>query len=150
MRVSAPKWDCYKAPMARNRIALRVVYPHGEWIDMRAERVLRSFPIEGTDDRVVLFSWSTNPEPLQHNVARVDRHGNVAWRAELPTGPKSDCFNALARDGDGFVASTFSGKSIWLSADGRVERVTRAVAYLPRGTAAHRSPSLDQASVGWT
>ena len=64
---------------------------------MRAQKVLRSFPLDGSEDRMVLLSWSIDPEPVQRNVARVDRHGNVIWRAEMPTTRSSDCFNALAR-----------------------------------------------------
>ena len=33
--------------------------------------IRRAYPIEGSTDRVVLFNWSTDPEPLKRNVARV-------------------------------------------------------------------------------
>ena len=92
---------------------------------MRAQKVLRSFPLDGSEDRMVLLSWSIDPEPVQRNVARVDRHGNVIWRAEMPTTRSSDCFNALARDGEGFVARTFSGQSVWIGVNGEVRRMAR-------------------------
>lgn len=113
---------CQFHPMARKRNALRIVLPHGEWIDMQREKVKRTLPVAGTTDRVVLFSWSANSEPRNRNIARVDRHGNVVWRAELPESANSDCFNGLAPDGAGFVLHTFSGRSIRVDAGGRVVR----------------------------
>lgn len=92
---------------------------------MRKEKISRQFSIAGSTDRVVLFSWAADPEPLKRNVARVDRHGNIVWRAELPGKATRDCFNALARDGDGFVARTFSEWAVHLDADGRSHRVGR-------------------------
>ncbi len=86
---------------------------------MRASgRVARKFPIAGGSDRLVLFSWSANPEPLQRNVARVDHHGNVIWRAELPGDAVSDCFVSLAALGEEFVATTYSGRAVRLDANG--------------------------------
>ena len=93
-------------------------------------RVARTFDIDGSADRVVLFSWSESTEPRRRNLARVDRHGNVVWRAELPGEATHDCFNRLTRDGGGFVAQTFSGWAVRLDANGRVldSQRTRAFA----------------------
>ena len=92
---------------------------------MRKEKVNRAIALPGSDDRVVLFSWSTNPEPRQRNVARVDRHGNVVWRAELPGDATSDCFVHLAQDGDHFVARTYAGWILAVGADGQMRGVAR-------------------------
>lgn len=92
---------------------------------MGVERVNRSLPIEGTRDRVVLFSWSTSREAKKRNLVRLDSDGTVVWRAELPGEAASDCFNSLARDGDGFVARTYSEWVVRLDADGRVRHKRR-------------------------
>ena len=68
--------------MSRPRALLRIVLPRKEWVDMRSVKVNRAVPIDGSGDRVVLFSWGVDPAPLQRNVARVDVHGNVVWRTE--------------------------------------------------------------------
>ncbi len=89
------------------------------------ERVARKLPVPGTPDRVVLLSWSASREPLNQNVMRVDRHGNVAWRASLPGKAKSDCFVRLAADDDHFLATTYSGWVVRLDAEGQVQSISR-------------------------
>ena len=92
---------------------------------MRRAKVSRKFPVTGSTDQVILFSWGADPQPLKRNVARVDCHGNVVWRAELPGNARNDCFNSLAQDGDGFVARTYSEWAVYLDADGAARRVVR-------------------------
>ena len=92
---------------------------------MRRARVNRSFVVEGSTDRVVLFSWSADPEPRQRNVVRVDRHGREIWRADLPTKAASDCFVSLEREGDGFVARTYSEWVVRLDVEGRPHQTSR-------------------------
>ena len=87
---------------------------------MSRTKVARTFEIDGSSDRVVLFSWSASPEPRRHNVARIDLHGNVVWRAELPSQATHDCFNRLERDGATFVAQTYSEWTVRLDTNGRV------------------------------
>ena len=87
---------------------------------MNEARVARKFLIEGSTDRLLLMSWACSLEPRRNNVVRVDRHGNVVWRAELPSGPTADCFNALEREGERFIARTYSGWTVHLDASGRV------------------------------
>lgn len=106
--------------MVRARNALRLVLPDREWIDMAGQRVNRAFSLRNSDDRVVLFSWAADPRPLRRNVVRVDRHGNVVWRAALPGLAVRDCFVSLERDGEFFVAGTYSRWSVRLDSDGSV------------------------------
>ena len=93
-----------------------------------AGRVQRSLAVTGSSDRIVLLSWAAEPEPLIRNLARVDRHGNVVWRAELPGKAASDCFVDLRADGELYVARTFSEWELRLDAAGEVQGVERAPA----------------------
>lgn len=92
---------------------------------MRSQKVNRTFAVDGTTDRVVLFSWSADPARLKRNVARLDRNGNVLWRAELPPQSTQDCFNRLERCEDGFIARTFSEWAVWLDDDGTTLQMRR-------------------------
>ena len=70
--------------------------------------VNRAFSVGGSTDRVVLFNWGSSDEARLQNVARVDRHGNVVWRADLPGNAANDCFVSLEAQGELFVARTYS------------------------------------------
>ena len=80
-------------------------------------RVKSAFPIAGSEDRMVLFSWTLSDEPRLQNVARLDRQGIVLWRAELPGDAAHDCFVSLQRAGGRFVARTYSGRELELDVE---------------------------------
>ena len=107
--------------MARKLAPLRVILPNREWIDVRKFGTVKtSLPLADTDDRLLLLFWGQSGEPRFQNVVRVDPHGNVLWRAELPGDAKNDCFVSLERMDSGFVARTFSGRIGHLDLHGRV------------------------------
>lgn len=109
--------------MTRARTQLRLILPHREWVDTRSVAIRRTFRVGDFGDRVVLFAWSADPEPRKRNVARIDRHGNVAWRAELPGNGARDAFVSLVLDGDTFVARTYYDWEVRFNSDGEVERI---------------------------
>ena len=87
---------------------------------MSETTVARTFDVDDFGDRIILFSWAESTQPRRRNLVRVDRYGNVVWRAELPGEAVHDCFNRLTREGDTFIARTFSGWTVRLDADGHV------------------------------
>lgn len=95
---------------------------------MRGARVHRTLTVADSGDRIVLFSWAADPAPLKRNLARVDEHGNVVWRAQLPDKAPNDCFVGLKRVGDRLLARTFSGWVVSLGFDGEQLSVAREAA----------------------
>lgn len=81
--------------------------------------VKTTYPLADTDDRLLLLFWGLSGEARFRNVVRVDRHGNVLARAELPGDAARDCFISLEQRGAGFVARTFSGQVGHLDRYGR-------------------------------
>ena len=119
LRCSFHKSICLLVP--RNRVALRFVSSGKEWIDMRKTGVVkRALPVLGSEDRIILMHWGLSEEPRLQNVARVDRHGNVLWKAELPGEAARDCFVSLEARLGGFLARTYTGKHASFDADGRI------------------------------
>ena len=105
--------------MNRENAPLRVVPSNREWLDVRKFGTVKTtYPLADTDDRLLLLFWGLNGEARFRNVVRVDLHGNVLSRAELPGDAPRDCFVSLEQLDGGFVARTFSGRVGMLDAQG--------------------------------
>lgn len=121
-------WNTNAQSVPRRIRPLRVVLPNREWIDVRKFGVVKTtFPLAGSDERLLLLFWGLSVEPRFENLVRVDRHGNVLWRAELPGDAPRDCFVGLEQRIDGFVARTFSGRTVRLDEQGQASRSERPI-----------------------
>jgi hypothetical protein len=94
--------------------------------DTFSARILKSFVLPDSADRVVLYDWAGKMERSQ-NLVCLGQDGRVVWRAQLPRGTGADCFVSVEARSDGrcIRATTFSCDA--LSLDSRNGRIVACV-----------------------
>jgi outer membrane protein assembly factor BamB len=84
--------------------------------------ICTSVDLPGGAGRVVVFDWETG-SGREENLVCFEPGGRVRWKAKLPTSDPSDCFVAVALDGDLVRANSMSCYAVWLDpATGRTVR----------------------------